>query len=136
MGSRPETPLKHMNDPNFSTENSSPLTTLAGTPMELLNPHPDTGLSNKKPTRKVTNYSVLTAWWQQMERNPMTLPPKNTQTLPSSIFVSYDFICWLMCSVTNLDSLEEAILFANKLVIDDRIRLLSTPSDSETCGDN
>jgi hypothetical protein len=77
---------------------------------------------------------IMATWSQQMERNPMTLPPKNLQTLPSSIFVSYDFICWLMRSVANLNSLDAAIQFANKLVIEDRIRLLTTPHDPDNYG--
>lgn len=68
---------------------------------------------------------------QQLEKTPLTLPPKNTQTLPSTIFISYDFIFWLKQNVQNFDVLDEALKFADLLVAEDRIRHLMPPLDSE-----
>uniref|UniRef100_A0A183C0F1 DEPDC5_CTD domain-containing protein n=1 Tax=Globodera pallida TaxID=36090 RepID=A0A183C0F1_GLOPA len=131
-GSRPETPLKLVADAvnccplNFQTsfssvENPSPSATATTSVLslnELLASDPDI---------------ILAAWMAsvQMELNPISLPPKNTQTLPPSVFISYDFICWLMRSVLGLNVLEEAVSFANRLLVDDRIRLLAPPTDSE-----
>jgi hypothetical protein len=119
--SRPETPLKHLVDGAFpvavgTISPSMPAPAMPSAEYLLDQPSPDL---------------VMAAWLQQMEKTPISLPPKNTQTLPASIFVSYDFICWLMRSVATLNLLEDAILFANRLVLEDRIRLLATPSDSE-----
>lgn len=68
---------------------------------------------------------------QQLEKTPLTLPPKNTQTLPSTIFLSYDFIFWLKQNVQNFDVLEEALSFADRLAAEDRIRLLTPLFDSD-----
>ncbi|KAL3090248.1 hypothetical protein niasHS_006700 [Heterodera schachtii] len=133
-GSRPDTPLKFATDASncpllnsFQMSSSSLLgdnpslsaATISadGSLPELLAPDPDT---------------VLAAWMVQMESNPISLPPKNTQTLPPAIFISYDFICWLMRSVVCLDVLDEALSFANRLLYDGRIRLLTPPTDSES----
>lgn len=51
--------------------------------------------------------------------------------LPSTIFLSYDFIFWLKQNVQNLVVLEEALMFADRLVAEDRIRYLMPPLDSD-----
>jgi len=117
MSSRPETPLKyHLSD---HPGKSSP-TVFVLPPIELLELDVDI---------------VLNAWLEQMERFPISIQPKNTQTFPPSIFISYDFICWLLRFVSGMESLDDAIGFASKLVNEGRIKLLQTPSDSENFGE-
>lgn len=110
--SRPETPLKQLFDQTSTSGtsinnyfgNTSPCTkatTTSGVNLELLEPDPDV---------------ILAEWNRQMEQNPISLPPKNTQTLPSSMFISYDFICWIMKSVDGLTLFDDAISFANKVI--------------------
>uniref|UniRef100_A0A1I8BY24 DEP domain-containing protein n=1 Tax=Meloidogyne hapla TaxID=6305 RepID=A0A1I8BY24_MELHA len=113
ISSRPETPLKyHLSD---HPGKSSP-TVFVLPPIELLELDADI---------------VLNAWLEQMERFPISIQPKNTQTFPPSVFISYDFICWLLRFVSGMESLDDAIGFASKLVNEGRIKLLPTPSDSE-----
>uniref|UniRef100_A0A915D7E9 DEP domain-containing protein n=1 Tax=Ditylenchus dipsaci TaxID=166011 RepID=A0A915D7E9_9BILA len=113
-GSRPSTPLRHLQE---NPSNSFSFDPTSASSIELIS---------------CDVASVMTAWSAQMEQTPISLPPKNTQTLPNSIFLSYDFIYWLMRNVNNLDVQEEALSFANRLVEEGKIRLLVPPNDVDS----
>lgn len=44
----------------------------------------------------------MVAWTEQMTRFPLTIPPKNLHQLPPTIFISYDFIWWMLSAVENI----------------------------------
>lgn len=59
---------------------------------------------------------VLQAWSAHLQRHPLQPLSKSALPLPQNVFLSYDFIYWLMRNVNDLDVLEEAFSFANRLV--------------------
>lgn len=86
----------------------------------ILSPNTQLNTSNNNTSTNLINNdidNVMVAWKRQMELSPITLPPRNIQTLSPNVFISYDFIYWLMRTVNNLDVLEEALAFAERLVI-------------------
>lgn len=144
-GSRPSTPLRHLINDSSSVSSATGkllsivstttlldlssfnvtaqnLTNVLSTPSSSQNFQSLTSTTvvpNNSPTTLINNDidTVMAAWKRQMELTPISLPPRNIQTLPVTVFISYDFVCWLMRTVNNLDVLDEALAFAERLVI-------------------
>lgn len=123
-GSRPSTPLRHLQGETTSSNSSMSFNTSAVASVGAMDTF---GLSNTQfaSSSTVGNTSVslellnhndvdavMAAWAQQMQNTPLSLPPKNTQTLPSSVFLSYDFIYWLMRNVNTLDDVRFLFLIS------------------------
>ncbi|KAI1721247.1 vacuolar membrane-associated protein iml1 domain-containing protein [Ditylenchus destructor] len=143
-GSRPSTPLRHLQGGenslntsiNFTAPNAAAALEASGL-NSMQSGSTSTVGNNSVSLESLLNpndvEAVMAAWAQQMQNTPLSLPPKNTQTLPSSIFISYDFIYWLMRNVNNLDEMDEALAFANRLVETDRIHVIMLPpSDADS----
>uniref|UniRef100_A0A914C257 GPN-loop GTPase 3 n=1 Tax=Acrobeloides nanus TaxID=290746 RepID=A0A914C257_9BILA len=109
-GSRPGTPLKHLES------------VMADMPQYF---------SSEKA-------EILDGWTKFLAQTPLTILPKQTTTLPNTVFISYDFISFLRKHVADFQTNEEAIEFATKLIEEDKIRLISPVangenSDMESC---
>lgn len=118
-GSRPSTPLRHLQggenlSMNFTTPNAAAALEASGL-NSIQSGSTSTVGNNSISLESLLNpndvEAVMAAWAQQMQNTPLSLPPKNTQTLPSSIFISYDFIYWLMRNVNNLDEVNDSLNF-------------------------
>lgn len=127
--SGPTTPLRNLNNNNTLNLNKKNISTTASLDYSSYNLLSSNFLTNlqSSSTATVSQFSshlinndnidiILASWKRQIESSPITLPPRNIQTLSSNIFISYDFVYWLMRSVNNFDVLEEALAFADHLV--------------------